>query len=125
MHKKSFYIELHASSAFSFLDGASLPEDLVDAAVDRGLPAMALVDANGVYGAPRFYKAAKTAGLRALVGAEVSLADHPSRLTLLVMNRNGYRNLSRLITAGALGRGKGKTAVTWDQLALHSEGLIC
>lgn len=69
------YIELHCASAFSFLDGASLPEDLVDAAIDRGLPAMALSDVNGVYGAPRFYKAAKAAGLKALVGAEVAIHD--------------------------------------------------
>src|SRR5687767_3880085 len=62
------YVELHAASAFSFLDGASLPEDLVDQAIAVGLPAMALMDTNGVYGAPRFYTAAKKAGLRALVG---------------------------------------------------------
>src|SRR5258706_13469311 len=68
------YVELHAASAFSFLNGASLPEDLVDRAVELGLPAVALVDTNGVYGAPRFYKAAREAGLKALVGAEITLA---------------------------------------------------
>jgi error-prone DNA polymerase len=67
------YVELHAASAFSFLEGASLPEDLVDVAASLGLPAVALLDINGVYGAPRFYKAAKQAGIRALVGAEVVL----------------------------------------------------
>ncbi len=117
------YTELRASSAFSFLDGASLPEDLADAAVARGLSAMALVDANGVYGAPRFYKAAKASGLRALVGAEVSMEGF--RLTLLVQNRTGYRNLSRLITTGALGKRKGGVRVTWDQVAEHAEGLWC
>jgi error-prone DNA polymerase len=65
------YAELHAASAFSFLDGASLPEDLVARAVELALPAVALVDRNGVYGAPRFYKAAREAGLKAIVGAEV------------------------------------------------------
>ena len=65
------YAELHSASAFSFLDGASLPEDLVERAVALGLPAVALVDTNGVYGAPRFYKAAREAGIKALVGAEV------------------------------------------------------
>src|SRR5215472_4860370 len=69
------YAELRAASAFSFLDGASLPEDLVEEAARLGIPAVALVDTNGVYGAPRFYKAAKAAGLRALVGAEVTLTD--------------------------------------------------
>ncbi len=72
------YAELHAASAFSFLEGASLPEDLVQRAAELELPAVALVDRNGVYGAPRFYQAAKQAGIRALVGAEVVLADdHP------------------------------------------------
>src|SRR5215475_5617592 len=67
------YVELHAASAFSFLDGSSLPEDLVEEAARREIPAVALVDTNGVYGAPRFYKAAKAAGLKAVVGAEVSV----------------------------------------------------
>ena len=154
------YAELRAASAFSFLDGSSLPEDLVERAAALGLPAVALVDRNGVYGAPRFYKAAKEAGLRALVGAEVTLKEDsadkrpgerkrksarpltlPSppadrgrgvspwerlpRITLLVENRAGYKNLCRLITAGALGKEKGNTAVTWDQVAAHAEGLHC
>src|SRR3954447_9770713 len=72
------YAELHAASAFSFLDGASLPEDLVERAAALELPAVALVDANGVYAAPRFHQAAKQAGIKALVGAEVTLADEPS-----------------------------------------------
>src|SRR5688500_9072238 len=67
------YPELRVASAFSFLDGASLPEDLVARAAELELPAVALVDRAGVYGAPRFYKAAKSAGVRALVGAEVPL----------------------------------------------------
>src|SRR3954467_13637729 len=70
--------ELHAASAFSFLDGASLPEDLVDRAAALELPAVALVDANGVYAAPRFFKAAQEAGIKPLVGAEVVLEDEPS-----------------------------------------------
>src|SRR5262245_3203790 len=73
------YAELRVASAFSFLDGSSLPEDLVEQAARLGLPAVALVDRNGVYGAPRFYKAAREAGLKALVGAEVTLREqgHP------------------------------------------------
>ena len=68
------YAELRAASAFSFLDGASLPEDLIERAAELELPAVALVDRNGVYGAPRFYQAAKQAGVRALVGAEVAMS---------------------------------------------------
>src|SRR5512143_379555 len=145
------YAELRAASAFSFLDGASLPEDLIEEACRLGLPAVALVDTNGVYGAPRFYKAAREAGIKALVGAEVTLREqgHPEersdegsareagvgrrkagggptkspRLTLLVENRAGYKNRCRLITAGALGKEKGATAVTWKQVAEHAEGL--
>ncbi len=65
------YAELHAASAFSFLDGASLPEDLIERAAELELSAVALADRNGLYGAPRFYKAAKEAGIRAIVGAEI------------------------------------------------------
>ena len=67
------YIELHAASAFSFLQGASLPETLVERAASLGYPALALLDADGVYGAPRFHKAAKQAGLRAIIGAELTI----------------------------------------------------
>ena len=67
------YIELHAASAFSFLQGASLPETLVERAAALGYPAIALLDADGVYGAPRFHKAAQRAGLRAIIGAELTI----------------------------------------------------
>jgi error-prone DNA polymerase len=67
------YIELHSASAFSFLDGASLPEALVDRAAALGYPALALLDRDGFYGAPRFHLAAKKAGLRAIVGAEITI----------------------------------------------------
>ncbi len=72
------YIELHASSAFSFLQGASLPETLVERAATLGYPALALLDADGVYGAPRFHKAAVKAGLRAIIGAELTIGDRGS-----------------------------------------------
>ena len=67
------YIELHASSAFSFLDGASLPEALVERAAALGYPALALLDRDGVYGIPRFHQAARRAGLKAIVGAELTI----------------------------------------------------
>ena len=73
------YIELHAASAFSFLQGASLPETLVERAATLGYPALALLDADGVYGAPRFHKAARQAGLRAIIGAELTIqSSQPS-----------------------------------------------
>src|SRR3954469_23306523 len=67
------YIELHAASAFSFLQGASLPEALVERAAALGYPALALLDRDGVYGAPRFHKAARAAGIRPIIGAELTL----------------------------------------------------
>jgi error-prone DNA polymerase len=130
------YAELRAASAFSFLDGASLPEDLVHMAAARDVPAMALIDTNGVYGAPRFYSAARKAGLRALVGAELVLDDvhgglreavntHPARLTLLVENRTGYRNLCKLLTAGAANRPKGEARYPLELIGEYAEGLHC
>ncbi|HJT17299.1 MAG TPA: error-prone DNA polymerase, partial [Thermoanaerobaculia bacterium] len=117
------YAELRAASAFSFLDSASLPEDLIYSAAQKDVPAMALVDTNGVYGAPRFYGAAKKAGIKALVGAELVLAD--GRATVLVENREGYKNLCKLITAGAAGREKGKARFTWDLIEQYAAGLHC
>ena len=72
------YVEMRAASAFSFLDAASLPEDLVEEAARLEIPAVALIERNGVYGAPRFWKAAKAAGIRALVGVEVTLCAEPT-----------------------------------------------
>ena len=69
------YIELHAHSAFSFLEGAALPEELVEACAAAGMPAMALLDRDGVYGAPRFHLAAKKAGVRAHIGSEVTIQN--------------------------------------------------
>ncbi|HXN85323.1 MAG TPA: error-prone DNA polymerase [Candidatus Binataceae bacterium] len=94
----SSYIELRARSAFSFLEGASTPEDLADRAAELGYPAIALGDRDGVYGHPRFHQAAKNAGLRAIVGADLTLEDD-SRLYVLVPDRERYKNLCRMITA--------------------------
>ena len=74
------YVELHAASAFSFLQGASLPETLIDRAADLGYGALALLDRDGVYGSARFHKAARAAGLTPIVGAELTIAlDASSR----------------------------------------------
>src|SRR5262249_19972329 len=118
------YIELHARSAFSFLEGASLPEALVARCAELNMPAMALLDRDGVYGAPRFHLAAKKAGIRAHLGAEVSGGDG-ERYALLVETRTGYQNLCRLITRMKLRANKGEGAVTLDELAEHAGGLIC
>ena len=118
------YVELHARSAFSFLEGASLPEDLVAQAKELGLEAVALLDRDGVYGAPRFYAAAQKAGLRAHVGAEVTSTEG-FRYPLLAASRTGYQNLCRLITRTKLRAPKGEGAATEADLAEHAEGLIC
>src|SRR5438876_2928172 len=118
------YVELHARSAFSFLAGASLPEELVSFCKDLGMPAVAPLDRHGVYGAARFHTAAKKAGIRAHIGAEVTGPDGV-RYPLLVATRAGYRNLCRLITRMKLRAKKGEGAVTEEELAEHASGLIC
>jgi error-prone DNA polymerase len=118
------YVELRCRSAFSFLAGASLPEDLVAHAAALGYEAIALADRNGVYGAPRFFQAAKRAGIRAIVGADVVVED-AGTLHLLVEDRTGYTNLCRLLTAGALGRKKNEARVGWEDVEAHAAGLFC
>src|SRR6185503_4983077 len=109
------YAELHASSAFSFLRGSSLPEDLVQRAAELGLGALALVDRDGLSGAPRFFKAARKAGIRPLVGAEITLAEGGA-LTLLVESRPGYQALCRLITGMKAGVAKGQGVLRLSDL---------
>src|SRR5919112_2022437 len=92
------YVELHAHSAYSFLDGASHPEELALRAAELGYDALALTDHDGIYGSLEFAQAAKAFGVRPLTGAEVTLADG-SHVTLLVESRRGYSNLCRLLTA--------------------------
>jgi error-prone DNA polymerase len=92
------YVELHAHSAYSFLDGASQPEELAAHAAELGYEALALTDHDGVYGSLEFAHAAKHLGVRPITGAEVTLADG-SHVTLLVESARGYANLCRLLTA--------------------------
>src|ERR671934_109940 len=92
------YVELHAHSAYSFLDGASLPEELAVRAAELGYEALALTDHDGLYGSLEFAHAAKHFGVRPITGAELTLADR-SHVTLLVETPAGYANLCRLITA--------------------------
>jgi error-prone DNA polymerase len=137
------YVELHARSAFSFLEGASLPEALMARAADLQMPAMALLDRNGLYGAPRFHTTAKKLGVRAHIGAEIAVAGNgqrlrppaylphqvlaePARFPVLATSRTGYQNLCRLITRYKLRTGKKAegAALTADLEDLH-EGLVC
>src|SRR5438128_8136748 len=146
------YIEFHARSAFSFLEGASLPESLIETCANFGMPAMALLDRDGVYGAPRFYMAAERAGIKAHIGAEIncenfsirncqfaigqqiskprirnqkSKIENSFRLPLLVSSRAGYQNLCRLITKMKLRAKKDEGAVREDELREHAAGLVC
>jgi error-prone DNA polymerase len=118
------YIELHAGSAFSFLEGGGLPEEFIGAAAEYGMPAMALLDRDGVYGAPRFHIAAEKAGLQAHIGAEIT-STTGIRYPLLAETREGYQNLCRLMTRMKLRAPKGKGAITEAELAAHARGLVC
>ena len=110
-----------AQSAFSFLEGAEQPEALVAEAARLDLGVLALVDRNGLYGAPRFHRAALAAGLRPLIGSELTLTDG-SRLPLLVEDREGYQNLSRLITRMKLRAPKGEGRLALEEIAPCASG---
>ena len=118
------YVELHARSAFSFHRGASAPEELVRITAQLNLPALAILDRNGVYSAPRAHHESLEQGIRSIVGAEITLEDH-SVLPLLVETRTGYQNLCRLITRAQLRSPKGESRVQWSELEEFQEGLIC
>ena len=113
------FIELHAQSAFSFLEAAEQPETLAEEAARLDMPALALVDRDGVYGAPRFFRAMTKLGLRAIVGSEITLEDG-ARLLLLVEDREGYQNLCRLITKAKLS----ESPATLDDVEEYAEGLV-
>src|SRR5580704_19566329 len=118
------YIELHARSAFSFLEGSSTPEELAGLCAERDMPAMALLDRDGVYGSPRFHLAAQKAHIRAHIGAEVTSAEG-WRYPLLVESRAGYQNLCRLITRMKLRAQKNEGHVLPEELAAEAAGLLC
>jgi error-prone DNA polymerase len=139
----SEYVELHATSAFSFLAGASQPEDLIERAAELDMPAMALADRNGLYGVARFHTAAKRCGVQAHIGAEIAVSvlgqrlqhpawlphqsyAEPSRLVLLCASQTGYQNLCQLITRFKMReRTKAEGAATLEDLEEFSAGLIC
>jgi error-prone DNA polymerase len=137
------YVELHAASAFSFLEGASQPEDLIERALELDMPALALLDRNGLYGAARFHTSAKRNGIQAHIGAEIAVSSfgprlappawlphrfipEPARLPLLCESQLGYQNLCQLITAFKLREaGKSEGAAALNDLEQYATGLIC
>ncbi|MDQ3769763.1 MAG: PHP domain-containing protein, partial [Actinomycetota bacterium] len=130
------YVELHCHSAYSFLDGASQPDELVAAALEQGHEALALTDHDSVSGSMEHAEAARALGLRATHGAEVTVVDPPGaparHLTLLVRDARGWRNLCRLLTRahahtrdGSAQRRLGEPGVTLADVEAHAEGLVC
>jgi error-prone DNA polymerase len=123
------FVHLHVHSYFSFLDGASSPQALVERAAAMDQECLALTDWNGVYGAVAFDHAARRTGLRPIFGAEIALdtvGDTPgAHLTLLVKNSDGWRSLCRLLTSAQLRGRKGRAPVPAATLAEHASGLVC
>ncbi len=125
------YVELHAHSAFSFLDGASLPDELVPTAIALGYGAMALTDHNSVSGSMEFAVSAHALGLRPIHGAEIDLTDG-RHLTLLVIDSRGWSNLCRLLSRahahtreGRPGAPPSDPVVSLEVVLEHAEGLVC
>ena len=119
----SLYVPLWCKSNFSFLEGASHPDELVEEAYRLGLPAIALTDRDGVYGIVRAHVKAREVGLKLIIGSQVTV-DDGSAIILLAQNRGGYANLCRLITKGRLRSEKGESAVTWDEVCAYAPGLV-
>jgi error-prone DNA polymerase len=118
------YVELHANSAFSFLRGASFPEQLVQVVAGLEMPALALLDRNGVYGSQRFSVAGREQKVRPIIGAELTMEDGRV-LPVLVASRLGYANLCSLLTQAHLRSAvKGECAVKWDELPEFAQGMV-
>src|SRR5438128_9121556 len=118
------YVELHANSAFSFLRGASFPEQLAQVAAELEMPALGLLDRHGVYGSQRFSVAAREQKVRPIIGAELTMEDG-TVLPVLVVSRLGYANLCSLLTQAHLRSNvKGECAVKWDEIPEFAQGLV-
>ncbi len=117
------YAELHAHTNFSFLDGASHPEEMAERAAELGLAALAVTDHEGVYGAVRLAKAARAHGLKSIVGMEATLVGG-AHAVLLVRDREGYANIGRLSTEAHRDRPKGQPKLSREVLARHTTGLV-
>src|SRR5436305_8421474 len=133
----SAYVELHCHSNYSFLEGASHPEELVARARDLEMPALAITDRNGLYGAVKFFGAAERAGIQPIIGTELTIDDGSTppkdrvdydrwgdRLLLLAEDRVVYMNLCRLISMAQMPSAKGMARLPADQLAPLSRHLI-
>ena len=119
----SSYVPLWCKSNFSFLEGASHPDELIEEAHRHGLPSLALTDRDGVYGIVRAHVKAQELGLHLIIGSQITV-DDGSIILLLAENRAGYANLCRLLTAGRLRSEKGESVVSWDEVYRHSSGLV-
>ncbi len=117
------YAELWAKSNFSFLEGASQPEELVARAAELGCHALMIGDRNSLAGVVRAHAAAKEIGFKLLIGAEITPVDTPP-LTLITQTIRGYRTLSRLITLGRRAAEKGQCTLTLDNVAQHTDDLL-
>jgi DNA polymerase-3 subunit alpha len=129
------FVHLHNHSDFSLLDGACKIEQLIDAAVAMGMPAMALTDHGNLFGAIQFYTKARNKGLKPILGCEIYVAkesrlkksgggDQSNHLTLLVENQAGYQNLIKLVSHGFLDGFYYKPRVDKELLGKYHEGLI-
>jgi error-prone DNA polymerase len=116
-------VPLWCKSNYSFLQGASHPEELVEAAAALGLPGLALTDRDGVYGAVRAHRRAQELGLPLVLGAQLTLADE-TQLVVLAEDRAGWGQLCRLLTAGRHGAPKGTSRLSYEQVAAHAAGLV-
>jgi error-prone DNA polymerase len=119
----SAYVPIWCKSNFSFLEGASHPDELVEEAQRLGLPSLALTDRDGVYGIVRAHVKAQELGLHLIIGSQITV-DDGSIILLLAKDRAGYANLCRLLTAGRLRSEKGESVVGWDEVYPHANGLI-
>jgi len=117
------YAALWCKSNYSFLEGASHPDELVEAAHVQGVAAIALTDRDGVYGIVRAHTKARELGVKLLIGAEMTV-DDGSRIVLLAMGRRGYAQLTRLITRGRRRSDKGESVVHWDEVTADCDDLI-
>jgi error-prone DNA polymerase len=117
------YAPLWCKSNFSFLEGASHPDDLVEECHRLGIETLALTDRDGLYGAVRAHLKARELGVKLVLGSEVSV-DDGTTVVLLAMDRAGYGSLCRLVTKGRLRSAKGESRVSWDEVCAHARGLI-
>ena len=130
----SAYVPLWVKSNFSFLEGASHPEELVETAAELGIERIALTDRDGVPGVVEAHVKARELGIRLIIGSEVTVeppggvvgssGGAPSTIVLLAMDRGGYANLCRLVTAGRRRSAKGECSVRWPEVLEHAPGLI-